>query len=155
MWLYSHSSIMIGRETKWLGGKIRLGTPRRSSWISMIGIIIGFECIADSDILNKIKHKNNTTKFIYSSNFCFCFSGRFWYLSRTFFRLFPFSLSEIFWYFFACFFWESFFGSLFLIIFICDYLYIEKNYEKYFYMLYKLCKLYEYFMNDLKSLKML
>ena len=28
----------------------------------MIGIFNGFEYVADIDILNKIKHKNNTTK---------------------------------------------------------------------------------------------
>ena len=31
----------------------------------MIGTFSGFECIADSDILNKIKHKNNITKVKY------------------------------------------------------------------------------------------
>ena len=34
----------------------------------MIDIFNGFECMADIDILNKIKHKNNTTK----SKYGFC-----------------------------------------------------------------------------------
>ena len=31
----------------------------------MTGIFNGFECMADIDILNKIKHKNNTTELKY------------------------------------------------------------------------------------------
>ena len=29
-------------------------------WISMIGIFNGFECMADTDILNKMKKRNTT-----------------------------------------------------------------------------------------------
>ena len=35
---------------------------RRPSWISKADIFNGFECMADTDILNNIKHKNNTTE---------------------------------------------------------------------------------------------
>ena len=31
----------------------------------MIGIFNGFKCMADIDILNKVKHKNNNTKWKY------------------------------------------------------------------------------------------
>ena len=35
----------------------------RTSWISLIGIFNGFKCMTDIDILNKTKHKNNSTKW--------------------------------------------------------------------------------------------
>ena len=34
-------------------------------WVSIAGIFNGFKCTADTDVLNKTKHKSNTAKWKY------------------------------------------------------------------------------------------